>query len=316
MKNLMSRIILLPTATGVFWFMTALALLATAINYANNLVFALAFILLAIWLTAAWQCRRNLRGLVWRPVPEAKAFAGETLHLAGSVQGPAGRHDPVLLCAGHGRQRRRGPATLPSRATLELSLPAPERGRRRIGGLHLLSPHPLGLWQARRAVPDMTALIHPRPAGGQALPGKSPHPAHLHQEAGDFRGVRTYRPGDPPRRINWRIYGRRDEPAVNDFDGGHGGQSLWLDIAACEGEVETRLSQLCQWVREAERRGLEYGLRLGDGNDRGRAGGARPGRGRAHLDDCLRRLALYGGERSGQETTGPAPAAQPGGARS
>jgi hypothetical protein len=35
-------------------------LLATAINYANNLMFALAFMLLAVWLQAAASCRRNL----------------------------------------------------------------------------------------------------------------------------------------------------------------------------------------------------------------------------------------------------------------
>ncbi|MDR2261180.1 MAG: DUF58 domain-containing protein [Azoarcus sp.] len=320
MKNLMSRIVLLPTAAGVFWCMAVLALLATAINYGNNLVFALAFVLLSIWLTAAWQCRRNLHRLEWRPGPQATAFAGETLHLSGSVRSAARRRrDPVLLCAGHGRQRRRGLAAVlapDAGATLELSLPAPARGRRQIGDLHLLSPHPLGLWRARRAVPDMTALIYPRPAGGRALPGQSPHPAHLRQEAGDFHGVRAYRPGDPPRRVNWRIYGRRDELAINDFDGGGGGHALWLDIAACEGEVESRLSQLCQWVREAEHRGLEYGLQLGHAPAEA-AARARPGRGRKHLDDCLRRLALHGGAPSGKETASPAaPASQPGGTQS
>jgi len=74
---------------------------------------------------------------------------------------------------------------------------------------------------------------------------------------------------------------------VNDFDGGRGGHALWLDIAACAGDVESRLSQLCQWVCEAERRGLEYGLRLDDGPP------LPPGRGRAHRGACLRRLALY-----------------------
>jgi uncharacterized protein (DUF58 family) len=47
--------------------------------------------------------------------------------------------------------------------------------------------------------------------------------------ADDFQGVRAYVPGDPLRRINWRVFARSDEAVVNDFDGGHGGDALWLD---------------------------------------------------------------------------------------
>ncbi|MDR1064356.1 MAG: DUF58 domain-containing protein [Azoarcus sp.] len=288
------RAVLAPTASGVVWLLAVFALLAVAVNYGNNLVFALAFLLLSVWISAGWQCRRSLSGLEWLPAPEPEAFAGEALHLSGSVRGlPGRRHGPVMLCTGRGRHRHCGPAVQAASgvgdgAALELSLPAPARGRRRIGDLQLFSLHPLGLWRARRALPDVTALVYPRPAGERPLAGNAPSPAHRRQEAGDFQGVRAYTPGDSPRRINWRIYGRREELAVNNFDGGAGGRALWLDAAACEGDLETRLSQLCQWVVAAERQGREYGLRLGNGQDRP------PGRGRAHYRACLARLALYG----------------------
>ncbi|MDR2093108.1 MAG: DUF58 domain-containing protein [Azoarcus sp.] len=299
-----ARVVLAPTASGLVWLLAVFALLAVAINYGNNLVFALAFLLLSVWVTAGWQCRRSLSGLEWLPAPAPEAFAGEALHISGSVRvRPGRRHGPLMLCAGRGRHRHCGPATRMRDAdALELSLPAPARGRRRIGDLQLFSLHPLGLWRARRALPDLTALVYPHPAGDRPLSGNAPSPAHRRQESGDFQGVRAYAPGDSPRRINWRIYGRRDELAVNSFDGGTGGRALWLDAAACEGDLETRLSQLCQWVVAAERQGKEYGLRLGDGQDRP------PGRGRTHYRACLARLALYG-EPAGQ---GAAPHASQG----
>jgi len=279
-----ARIVLAPTAAGVFMLLAVLALLATAINYGNNLVFALAFVLLSVMLSSGWQCRRNLVGLEWLPAAMPMAFAGETVNVVGSVRETSGRRrEPVSLRGG-------AAAIVPASdaATLELPLPAPARGKRKIAGLRLVSLHPLGLWRAQRALPTVEALIYPRPQGERPLPGRAPNPAHRQRESGDWRGLRAYAPGDSPRRVNWRVYARGGELTVNDFDGGKGGAALWLDAAACAGEVESRLSQLCQWVCEAERQGLEYGLRLDDGAP------LPPGRGRAHRQACLKRLALYG----------------------
>jgi uncharacterized protein (DUF58 family) len=169
-------------------------------------------------------------------------------------------------------------------------MPALARGWQRIEGLRLVSLHPLGLWRASRAVTPVCALIYPRPAGDLPLPGKAPRPAHRRQESGDFQGVRAYVPGDSPRRVNWRVYGRREELAVNSFDGGQGGNALWLDMDACAGDTENRLSQLCQWILTAGQQGLEYGLRLPN------AQGMPPGHGLAHQQKCLEMLARYGSE--------------------
>jgi uncharacterized protein (DUF58 family) len=265
-----------------------LALLATAINYGNNLVFALAFVLLSVWLTAAWECRRNLRGLEWLPAASPAAFAGEVLCVAGQVRDPAARRrTPVSLCAGKNQGAAAGLQGHEG-AALALSVPAVGRGRQRVEGLYLLSLHPLGLWRARQPLPAVTALVYPSPAGSRPLPERAPNPAHRRPQAGDFQDLRAYAPGDAPRRINWRVYGRSGELAVNNFDGATGGHARWLDIAACAGDAEARLSQLCQWVITAERQGHEYGLRLGSGQD------CAPGQGRRYRQMCLMRLALYG----------------------
>ncbi|GHT89798.1 hypothetical protein AGMMS49545_01080 [Betaproteobacteria bacterium] len=297
-KPVSSTVICLPTAAGGIWFLAALAVLATAINYGNNLIFALAFLLLAIWISSAWECWRNLRGLDWQPTPTPPAFAGEALHTSGNLRDTSGRrHEQIALCmAGKNpfSPALTGKAGNLHRESVRLlfAVHGLARGQRRLERLSLFSRYPLGLWRARRPLPPMTALLYPRPEGHQPLPASAPHPAHRRQESGDFQGVRAYVPGDSPRRVNWRIYGRREELAVNNFDGGQGGEALWLDMNACSGDTESRLSQLCQWILTAEQQGQEYGLRLEGGQN------LPPGRGRTHQQNCLTRLALYGQERS------------------
>jgi uncharacterized protein (DUF58 family) len=272
----------------MFWFLAVLALLAVAVNYGNNLVFALAFLLLSIWLQSAWLCWRNLSGLVWQPEAAPPAFAGETLRFGGNLRDPSRRrHEQVFLADGARHQGT--PVDIAADSVhLDIAVPAPSRGWQRIERLRLVSLHPLGLWRVRRAVTTPPALVYPRPAGGQPLPGKAPRPAHQRQESGDFQGVRSYVPGDSPRRVNWRVYGRREELAVNNFDGGQGGHALWLDMNACAGDTEERLSQLCQWILAASQQGLEYGLRLPG------IQGMPPGQGRTHQQKCLEMLALSG----------------------
>lgn len=288
----MLRIALRPTAGGLFWLASICALLATAINYGNNLVFALAFLLLATWLQAAWECRHNLSQLSSHIAPPQPAFAGETLTVELGLSERAGRPRRQLALAWEKRTGAKVGLDGTATASLSVAGPAGQRGRRTLAGLHLVSAYPLGLWRARCPLPAQTALIYPAPAGGRPLPDAAPNPAHRQQAADDFQDVRAYAPGDAPRRINWRVFGRREELVVNRYDGGQGGHALWLDIAQCDGDLETRLAQLARWVLDAEQQGREYGLRLGTDS-------LPPGRGKSQRDSCMRCLALHapaGGE--------------------
>jgi uncharacterized protein (DUF58 family) len=274
--------------------LAVLALIATAINYGNNLVFALAFLLLAIWGNSAWECWRNLSGLVWQAAPTPPAFAGDPLFVSGVLRDPDDRaHRGIRLCDTR-HQRVGAPADLagPTQGDdvlLTLECPPLPRGRHALAHLALLASDPPGFWRRRRPLPPVSALIYPRPEGDLPLPAPCPHPAHARDESDDFQSVRPYAAGDSPRRVNWRVYSRNETLAVNVFSGSEGGQTLLLSWEACAGEPEARLSQLCRWLLEAERQGQEYALRLpGDA-----PGMTRTSRGRAHLESCLTRLALF-----------------------
>ncbi len=274
-----------PTAAGAFWLLAVIALIATAVNYGNNLIFALAFLLLAVWLQAGWACHRHLAGLDWRANQPAPVFAGETLRLDGQLSGGRQPTAEVLLAAAPylGQPEPLDGMGEASPAVLQ---PTMQRGELVIDSLTLQSRWPLDLWQASRALPAVHAVIYPHPAGEAALPDGNPRRAHRQAATDDFQGLRAYAPGDSPRRINWRVFGRRDELAVNHFDGASGGDALWLEWDHTPGDGEQRLSQLAAWVLAADHGGREYGLRL--------PGQSLPaGRGRLHREQCLHQLALF-----------------------
>ncbi|MDD5328505.1 MAG: DUF58 domain-containing protein [Sulfuricella sp.] len=284
--NLLDALPLRPTASGMIWLAAVLALLATAINYGNNIVFALAFLLLAVWLQSAWECRRNLSGLAWNWLPASPVFSGEAAQLGGMVENAGSRPRRALSLARRGQSGLAWDAPARGEARLEFPCRTAQRGKARFDGFSLSTRHPLGLWQARRRLPPPSVLVYPAPDGDAPLPAGSAQKAHRRQESSDFHGVRAYAPGDRLGRINWRAWGRREELLVNVFDGGSGGQTLWLDANLCHGGLERRLSQLAAWVVAAERGGQEYGLDL-DGSR------VPPGRGRAQRESCLALLALH-----------------------
>ncbi len=273
-----------PTAAGFFWLLAVVALIATAINYGNNLVFALAFLLLAVWLQSAWQSRQLVHQLDWRPNVPGAVFAGEALAIDGRLHNGKPAASVALQAARQPGAESRFDAS--GEAQPGLLLPTAQRGEIIVADLALVSVWPLGLWRARRPVPASKAIVYPRPAGELPLPTGNPQPAHRQAATDDFQGLRGYAPGDSPRRINWRVFSRRDELAVNCFDGDAGGEALWLSWEQTVGDGETRIGQLAAWVLAAEHAGREYGLRLP-----GHA--LPPARSRNHRDRCLQCLALF-----------------------
>ena len=102
----------------------------------------------------------------------------------------------------------------------------------------------------------------------------------------ELSGLRPYVLGDSLSRVAWKRYGR-GELLLKQF-AGEGAPQLLLDFAAIPGGTEQRLSQLAQWIVEAEAQGLSYALRLQQQY-------FDFGHGREQREACLCALALFGG---------------------
>ena len=286
-------IYMLPTRHGFMFSLLLFVLLLAAINYENGLIYALTFWLASMAMISMLHTHRNLLGLKISAGPCAPVFAGETARftlvlkneLAIPRQGLSvlvGKNEVGRIDLEAGEQ---GSVTLPASTH--------RRGYKDIPPVELSTNYPIGLlytW-SRKIKLNHQCLVYPKPAPSRPIIGgidnEQKRELGTRAEGDDFVGVREYQFGDSPRHVDWKAAARGQGIQTKRF-GGDARSIVWLDWDALEGiDTETRLSQLCRWVIDAEAEGMIYGLRL-PGQQ------IQPASGEAHRHRCLEALALFG----------------------
>ena len=288
------NVYILPTRPGLMLAATLVVLLVASINYQLNLGYMLTFLLAGSALVSMHLSHATLRGLLMNLMPPDPQFAGSSagiwIVLANARTSP--RHSIGLAVLDATQEDRWVWSDVPAQGTSRVQV-AFQPGRR---GLHPVPPltaetrFPLGIfrvWTVWR--PAAKVLVYPAPeAFPPPLPPGEPKAggaatARL-QNNGEFDGVRAYRRGDPLKQVVWKKAAKANELVSRDNEQSQR-YELWLDYARAGSlDVEHRLSRLTAWVLQADRLGLDYGLRLP---------GAviAPGSGAAHKSRCLEALA-------------------------
>ena len=285
------RIYIVPSALGIAFALMLFAMFLGAMNYANNLALGLTFLLGALALTAMHYCHRNLAGVHIRSAASDPVFAGQTARFRVALENtaPLARHELTV-------QNDHSVATAArvdpnGRAILEIELPAPHRGLLPLDHFEIGTRHPFGLFRAWTHLHmDIKCIVYPRPSE-RGLP-----PPPLETDTGgaqdairgdeDFAGLRTFHPGDSPKRIAWKTYAKEQGLHVKLY-AGTAVTSHLFDWDALPGvALEARLSQLCRWIEDAYAAGRAFGLRM-PGID------IPPNIGPAHRQRCLTALALF-----------------------
>jgi uncharacterized protein (DUF58 family) len=137
---------------------------------------------------------------------------------------------------------------------------------------------------------DFKALVYPKPSKKSLafppLTGTDSQQGRVYQGNEDFYGLKEYQAGDPIRQIHWKALAKGLGLFSKQYTGETFNQ-LWLDYALTPGyNTEQRLSQLCQWLIEADQAGLVYGFVLPQQR-------IEPSSGSAHFKLCLEALALF-----------------------
>lgn len=285
------RIFIFPSLPGLFFLLLLLLILLTAINYQNNMAYAVAFLLATLFIIAILHTYANLAGLSLHAVSATSAFPGQqsefTLRLE---RGRRASHFGLRLAWPGGSDTQ---VSLVDRDSAELALfvPVGTRGWHHPGRLLLESSYPLGLLRCWTWVDlDLRALVYPQPLASSVLPGGSserPEGATVPVSGSDdFHGFREYRRGDSLRQVYWKGLARGLALQTKHY-AAFADHSAWLDWEAFPGiPVEQRLSHLCYWALQYERGGEDYGLRL-PGTE------IAPARGEAQLARVLTALALF-----------------------
>jgi uncharacterized protein (DUF58 family) len=150
---------------------------------------------------------------------------------------------------------------------------------------------PFGLFRAWSWLHlPLEAIVYPRSAGDQSPPGtRGPDHAGLDlKQRGDedFRGFRSYHPGDSPRHIAWKALARGSPLLVKDHAGASGTPIVFELDQVADRDLESRLSQIVRWILDAEQRARAFGLKLP-------GSGIAPASGTLQRRRCLTALALF-----------------------
>ena len=297
------RVYIFPTRPGQMMFALILLILLGAANYDNAMAYVLCFLLGSLMFSAMLRTWRNLAGMECETADAAPVHVGEPARFMLYLAAPSARRRHRVHLR-HLRPRGRFWWWRPTadaattcetvgieREAVTLEVPTARRGWLTLERLEASSVHPLGLfrtWGYWR--PGVRCLVYPRAAGSLPLPVSLLPSAEQGTQAGpgveDFAGLRPYAVGDSPRRVHWKASARSETLLVKTLEGAGSAQRWlrWQDTATL-GDAEARISQLAQWVLQAERAGLRYGLELP-----GLV--VAPGSGPAHRTQAMDRLAL------------------------
>lgn len=287
-----------PTATGIGYLVMLLVLMLVAVNYSNNLIFTLCFLLTATMFLSVWLSIRNLRGFSASQVRVRPVHAGQPLAYEIALTEHSGQSHLYLTLKPAGKRDKKADKETfyhlrqdqPQEWTYQQS--TEHRGVHNSQVLNVATTWPLGLFHLSKSLINLPeTLVYPQAQNCSPIPENiSGQAAHAQQESEELAGLREYQPGDNLRRIHWRSLSKGQALQVKEFDGAAGEPSIWLrwqDLSALG--YEERIRTLCHRILECQQQGQEFGLQL-PGTE------IPPQRGSQHINSCLKELALMPGE--------------------
>jgi uncharacterized protein (DUF58 family) len=289
------NIYIVPTRAGLMFALVLLVMLLASINYQLSLGYVLTFLLAGAGFVSMHLTHNTLRGMTLHLKPPPSGFALQPMVLEVVLVGAAREQCGVGLGFERAPDRSHDVfVDVPAggQTSAHLAFTPPQRGWHDLPTLRAETRYPLGLFRAwtvwrpaARALawPVPEAPVAPWPASPTAAGEASPQ---QRSTSGEFDGVRSYRRGDPLKRIVWKKVAKGGDLVSRDHVSAVQ-QEMWIDWqhAQLQG-TEPRLSRLAAWVMAADAAGVSHGLRL-PGLE------IEPSHGSAHRRESLDALAVW-----------------------
>jgi uncharacterized protein (DUF58 family) len=284
-------IFILPSKVGYMFALLLILLMVTAINYQNSLIFALAFWLFSVALSAMIFSFRNLSGLVIKTSHPAFGFVGDHIEIPIRLKSNKRQHQGLEIAW---PKEDLHEIAIMANQEKEITIPFQlhKRGYLETPRLSLKSYYPFGLYKCWTWLSLKTpGIVFPKPIFTPFIAGEgegNDTQSDISMSVGndEFMGFRNYKVGDSLKHVAWKYLAKGKGLLSKEYDS----QQLsmhWLDWYSLQNmSLENRLSHLCGWILQAEQEGRAYGLRLPTIT-------IKPGQGDQHKTHCLTQLALY-----------------------
>ncbi|MBV1952368.1 MAG: DUF58 domain-containing protein [Cycloclasticus sp.] len=287
------RIFILPNKAGLALAVVILLMLIASINYSNSMGFVFTFLLASAAQVSTLFSFRNLSGLSISSMKCEPCFLGQTSAALFTIEETQGRERWAITakidqCIVH------IPHIKPySHYQLSVPIVPKERGLSALNTLTLSSSFPFDIFRAWSPLRfNRQILTYPKPKSfnqplsiGQFLHNGDAL-SSTQMGTDDFIGFSPYQHGHPLHLINWHALAKEKGLMVSQFSTQQQAET-WVDWFNCSAtNTESKLSELCQWVLDANTLSINYGLRLPQLD-------IKPSHGILHQQTCLKALAVF-----------------------
>ena len=292
MKNSLAlsyrNIYILPSKRGLAFVALIILLLTIAAIYNNNLVYLLSFLLASIFFITILHTVKSMAGLNLKLGNSPAIFLGDSTKTVLWINNSTAiiRYSLQINAEEYDIPAQDKTAAI-------LSNKPNKRGWYVSPAPIVSSRYPFGLFRAWVKLKfNIKTLVYPQPSTEN-----SPFPENMstdnqqgfaqQQGQDDFYGIQKYQAGDSIRHIHWRALAKGQGLSVKQYSSENHSAEIMIDYELTKATTqEQRLSQMCRWVIEAHRAGINYGFKLGALN-------LKPQLGDAHYQQCLKALALF-----------------------
>lgn len=221
-----SRLRLTLTRLGLEYLAILLLLGLFAVGTGANLLYLVFALMMGLLLLSGWASVRALKGVKVLGIAEGHLFARVRGGLRIRLEDRHPRRARALELHLETPRLQAAPGFLPGgerdrTPTLSLAVRPEVRGWCNLEGLELRTRFPFGFMEKALRLPlDVQVLIlpHPRPMkGGEGDLGQAP-PEAIPGGGTTPDALRPFRPGDSPRRVNWKRTAQRGTPWVRTFE--------------------------------------------------------------------------------------------------
>lgn len=259
-----------PSALGFAFLVMVVVLWLLGTNYQNNLILALSYLLISVFVVAILHTYANMAGLEiqFKGVPHV--FAGEVSMWGFTIKNEHGKSRENIYARWQFAESGEDvyfAIDASSNITVSVPLTIPRRGIYTPGRLMLESRYPMGLlrcwtwlkWNAHVvAYPQPLDKPMPRAFSVDEL-SDGDHPV---SGGDDFNALNNYKPGDSLKHIAWKSFAKDQGLMTKEFSQNLS-REIWMDFSQMsQGDPEERLSVLCHWALVFHLQNENYGLKL------------------------------------------------------
>ena len=290
-----NTIYVLPSTLGVYFSIVALLNFVMGINYQNNLILFMAYLMFVIIIFALLLGYSNAKGLTVSFKNTIESYAPQPPQLVWQIESNDTCQSITLSYPNNLEQDCYIESVKADTIQCQLPLPYLKRGRYLLKPIKIASNYPFGLVSVWSYIqPDHTVYVYPSiiktPNQKQLsqMTANDDEGAEKHLGDDEFESLITHLPEMGLQRVSWKHYAKTQQLLVKQFIDFKSADTQF-DFNLMTGDTEQRLGQLCYLVCQAFESDINYSMKLPNKS-------IENGSGKLHLQRCLQALSNVGAD--------------------